>query len=217
MEFKDWVLQPGATLLCPGIPGAGKTILVSTIVDHLQDKFVNDPDIGVAYIYFNYQRSQEQEPLHLLGSLVRQLTEANGPQNVPANIQALFKNHDDGQQPLAMKDIMAAFTSAIKAYTKVLIILDALDEYQDRLQNLLSTILEVRQADPFSLLATTRPLSAVTIQLPTAKVKEIRADDGDVLSYINSRMGELLSSRISRHPHLQELVRTEVLKATDGM
>lgn len=192
-------------------------MMVSIIIDHLQQRFQNDPDITVVYIYFSYQRSQAQEPLHLLGGLVRQLIEAKGPHNVPTEIQEMFKNHKDGELPLAMVDMMKAFSSAINAYTKVFIILDALDEYQDRLQRLLSAILEIGKTLAFNLLATTRPISAVTSQLPMAKEKEIRASDEDILLFIDSRMTELLSSRMSRHPQLQELVRTELLKASGGM
>jgi hypothetical protein len=35
-EFQGWVNQNKQTLFCPGIPGAGKTIATSIVVNHLE-------------------------------------------------------------------------------------------------------------------------------------------------------------------------------------
>src|SRR5262245_58071509 len=34
-EFANWLREPGSTLFCPGIPGAGKTMLAAITIDHL--------------------------------------------------------------------------------------------------------------------------------------------------------------------------------------
>ncbi|RFU23916.1 hypothetical protein B7463_g12423, partial [Scytalidium lignicola] len=39
----------GQTLFCPGIPGAGKTMSVATVIDKLYDEFRDDSSIGIAY------------------------------------------------------------------------------------------------------------------------------------------------------------------------
>src|SRR5215471_9886748 len=54
-EFQKWLNQSKQTLFCPGIPGAGKTMIVSIVVDHLSAKFKNDANISIAYIYCSYQ------------------------------------------------------------------------------------------------------------------------------------------------------------------
>src|SRR5438067_9082960 len=52
-EYKTWVKTDKQILFCPGIPGAGKTILTSIVVDYLTtcNQFSNDSTIGIAYIY----------------------------------------------------------------------------------------------------------------------------------------------------------------------
>jgi Cdc6-like AAA superfamily ATPase len=50
-QFRNWVDQSNQTLFCPGIPGAGKTMMTSTVVEHLQTRFRNDSSVGIAYIY----------------------------------------------------------------------------------------------------------------------------------------------------------------------
>lgn len=47
-EFQDWRNGDRQALFCPGIPGAGKTILTSIVVEHLWAKFQNDASIGIA-------------------------------------------------------------------------------------------------------------------------------------------------------------------------
>ena len=70
-EFRTWLKTSKQTLFCPGIPGAGKTILTSIIIDDLLTKFQNDASVGIAYVYCSYQPQQEQKPEDLLLSLLK--------------------------------------------------------------------------------------------------------------------------------------------------
>jgi Cdc6-like AAA superfamily ATPase len=74
-EFQTWASQTNHTLFCPGIPGAGKTFVTSIVVDYLLDNFKNDATVGIAFLYFDYRRAQEQTPANLLASLVKQLVQ----------------------------------------------------------------------------------------------------------------------------------------------
>jgi hypothetical protein len=47
-----WVETDKRTLFCPGIPGAGKTILTLIVVEELFTRFENDGSIGIAYLYY---------------------------------------------------------------------------------------------------------------------------------------------------------------------
>src|SRR5438045_2885380 len=48
-EYQAWLKTSKQTLFCPGIPGAGKTILTSIVISDLCNKFHNDITIGIAY------------------------------------------------------------------------------------------------------------------------------------------------------------------------
>jgi DNA replication protein DnaC len=76
MEYQSWRETNKQTLFCLGIPGAGKTILTSIIVEELNTRFSNDPTIGIAYIYCNFRRQEEQKIDDLLASLLKQLAES---------------------------------------------------------------------------------------------------------------------------------------------
>ncbi|KAI3570569.1 hypothetical protein IWW34DRAFT_903503 [Fusarium oxysporum f. sp. albedinis] len=71
-EFRRWLEIPGASMFCPGIPGAGKTIMTAVVVDHLLSSPVFGEGVGIAYIYFNFRRGEEQTFTHLIASLIRQ-------------------------------------------------------------------------------------------------------------------------------------------------
>ncbi|KAK2470324.1 hypothetical protein H9L39_17941, partial [Fusarium oxysporum f. sp. albedinis] len=60
-EFLGWLAGKKQTLFCPGIPGAGKTILTSIVVDFLDSKCGNDAEIGITYIYCSSGRQHEQK------------------------------------------------------------------------------------------------------------------------------------------------------------
>ncbi|KAJ7681672.1 hypothetical protein B0H17DRAFT_58006 [Mycena rosella] len=57
-RFKKWVSDSGGRLWCPGIPGAGETVLAnrSMVVDHLGTQSGN-ANVGIACIYLNHKES----------------------------------------------------------------------------------------------------------------------------------------------------------------
>jgi hypothetical protein len=92
-EFQAWLGTDKQTLFCPGIPGAGKTILSSIVVDYLYTNLQNDPNIGLAYLYCNFRRQHEQKLEDLIASLLKQLVQ--GQSSVPDSVQTLYNQHKD--------------------------------------------------------------------------------------------------------------------------
>jgi predicted AAA+ superfamily ATPase len=72
-EFQKWLDTDRQMLFCLGIPGAGKTIFTSIIVEELTTRFSNDQTISIAYIYCSFKRQDEQKINDLLTSLLKQL------------------------------------------------------------------------------------------------------------------------------------------------
>ncbi|EGO03575.1 hypothetical protein SERLA73DRAFT_175097 [Serpula lacrymans var. lacrymans S7.3] len=76
-NFKDWQSGTVKTLWCPGIPGAGKTILASYIINHLEQKKADD--VAVAYVYCSYMEQSTQTVYNLIASLLKQLVQDSLP------------------------------------------------------------------------------------------------------------------------------------------
>ena len=215
-EFQAWLNKSKQTLFCPGIPGAGKTIITSIVVNYLWTEFQNDANIGIAYLYCNYR--QKQQPEDLLSNLLKQL--AQEQLSVPADIKNLYKNHKTKRTRPSFDEIVKVLHSIIRLYSKVFIIIDALDECyvsNKGYNRLLSEVFSLQAQSQVNLFATSRFVPEITSQFEGCMSKKIRADDDDVLRYVNERIPQLLRSRISKYPDLQDAIRREVVKAADGM
>jgi hypothetical protein len=53
-QIHNLALEVEELPLCPGIPGAGKTVLAAITIDHLSKKELSS-SVGLAYIYYNYK------------------------------------------------------------------------------------------------------------------------------------------------------------------
>lgn len=218
-EFQEWVNHGKKTLFCPGIPGAGKTIMSSIVVDYLNTKFESDAGVGVAYIYCSYQPQQKQEPDDLLVSLLRQLMQ--GRPSVPEDVRSLYEHYKNKQARPPCNAIVKTLHSTIGLHSRVFIIIDALDEYHvsnsEGLNRLLSEVFTLQDQTEVNFFATSRSISEITSQFDGCICKEIRAQDNDILCYINGRIPRLLRSHISKYPQIQDTIRSDILKAADGM
>ncbi|KAF5571035.1 hypothetical protein FPHYL_755 [Fusarium phyllophilum] len=90
-EFEDWIKTKDQILFCPGLPGAGKTFLVSIVIQHLQNLFDNDSTVGIAYHYCGV-RHQDNETVNLiLSSILKQLAQCQG--SLPDAMSTLYSMH----------------------------------------------------------------------------------------------------------------------------
>lgn len=217
-EFQRWLNTSKQTLFCPGIPGAGKTVISSMVVDHLNAKFEKDTEVGIAYVYCSYQLQRNGKLQDLLSSLVKQLVQKKPV--MLTDIKNLCECHrTKGTRP-SFEDIVNVLHPTIQLYSRVFIIIDALDEYhvsQNELKELLSKLFDLRDRHQVNLFATSRFISEITSQFNECIWKEIRAQDDDVLSYVNGRIPQLLRSHISNHPEVETAIRRDIVKCIDGM
>ncbi|KAJ5880341.1 uncharacterized protein N7473_011394 [Penicillium subrubescens] len=86
------ILPKKKALFCSGIPGAGKAILTSLVVDDLNKTFFNNTSIGIAYIYCDFRKQAEQTADELLASLQRQL--AGSQLSLLACVKDLHDRHN---------------------------------------------------------------------------------------------------------------------------
>ena len=216
-EFQGWLNQSAQTLFCPGIPGAGKTMITSIIVEHLQTKFRNDPNIAIAYLYCNFRRQQEQKPIDLLASLLKQLIQRRP--SVPENVTSLYKHHYNERSRPSFNEISKVLHSIVTNYSRAFIIIDALDECHISNRGrgiLLSDVFNLQVKTGVNLFVTSRFIPEIIKEFEQSTSLEIRASDKDVQRYLDADMSQL-PSFVLRSPDLQERIKTEIVKAVDGM
>jgi hypothetical protein len=204
-------------LFCPGIPGAGKTICTSIAVYDLITRFQNDSSIGIAYLYCNFRRKDEQKAQDLLASLLKQLSQERS--SLPDSVKALYDQHRDKRTRLSFEEISRALYSVATTYSRVFIIVDALDECQPSegcRTTFLTEIFNLQAKSGANIFATSRFIPEITERFEGSMLLEIRASEHDVRRYVDGHMSHL-PSFVRRSPDLQEEIKTEIVKAVDGM
>ena len=215
--FIEWSEGKKETLFCPGIPGAGKTILASIVINHLKTSFPDD-NTGRAYLYCIYKRKDNQEVDDLLASLLGQLA-ARQSITLPS-LRRLYDEHRKGEKSrLSQNEIREELYNIIKTYSRTFIIIDALDECgTDHVRSeLLSEIykLQKREETDIRLMVTFRP--SIVLECPSSVTElEIRAHEEDIEEYLSGRMSELRSVVLDNN-ELQCKIRTRIVTLVDGM
>ena len=216
-EFQRWLSQKQQTLFCPGIPGAGKTMITSIVVDNLCTRFGNDGSTGIAYLYCNFRQQQDQKPANLLASLLGQF--ARGQPSLSNSVKSLYERYKVKQAPPSFDEISHVLQSIMASYSRTFVVIDALDECgisDGGCRQFLAEISKLQAKTGASLFATSRFIPDIVEEFKGNPSLEIRADDGDVRRYLDGHMSQLRPF-VSRKPDLQEEIKTEIVKAVDGM
>jgi Cdc6-like AAA superfamily ATPase len=216
-DFQQWVKTKNLTLFCTGIPGAGKTILTSIIIEYLSTRSPDDGSNVVAYIYCNYKQQHEQLLENLLASLLRQLAE--GKPDLPHDIKLLHNRYKEKRSRPSVDEISAVLQSVATQYSRVFIVIDALDECHGNgncKEKLLSEISILQAKCGINFFATSRSIPDTTQRFDQGLKIEIRAEKQDVEKYVNSHIREL-PSVVRKNPQIQKEIISGIVNSIDGM
>jgi ankyrin repeat protein len=216
MEFQKWLKTSQETLFCHGIPGAGKTILTSIVINHLTRRSCEDQSLGIAYVYCNYQRKDEQTVDRLLSSLLKQLSEKLP--TIPGEVSGLYNQHKTDRTRPSLEEISRTIHSVAVKYSRVFILVDALDECRESENcriRFLSEIFSLQARCGINVFATSRMNGEIEKLFTNGITLEIRARDHDIDIYLDERM-RLQQLDILDGDTKNEIKRT-VVDATGGM
>ncbi|OKL62527.1 hypothetical protein UA08_02417 [Talaromyces atroroseus] len=213
LEFQKWIKSDGQTLFCPGIPGAGKTVLVSVVVDSLIALFRSDETIGIAYVYCDFRKTHEQTAKDILASLLRQL--AYGQSYLPASVISLHDMHRAQGSLPSFEELLTTFRSVAALFSKIFVVIDAIDEMSMACRyKLIPEILD--QQYKVNIFVTSRYIPDIVQEFKGSTALEIRASNPDVESYIETHI-KSLPCFDDWSPKLHEEVKTHISTAVDGM
>ena len=215
-EFINWLQNTKLNLFCPGIPGAGKTMIAAIAVDHIWKAFHGD-NVGVAYVYCNYKRRETQTATDLLAAILKQLVQERPLYGEP--VATLHKRHANRRTRPSLDEICTALNSVINNYSKAYIIIDALDECTDSdgtRRELLTKLRHLQAKTDISLMATSRFVARIEQSFKGFPMLEIRASDADVTQFIAGHIHRLPKC-VQRDPELQAEIQDRIVQAVDGM
>ena len=213
----SWRYGESNAIWCTGIPGAGKTILASIIIDRLEQELVSNTEDGLAYVYCSYQ-NPEHTPLNLFASILQQLAQRRPI--LPQRIKDFYTRYiAEGTKP-ALEEILVELQAISRDSNRVLIVVDALDEFaQD--EGTRTSFLETmpRIGDKCRLLITSRTTTSVLDHIPTAVYINIDAKDADVARYLKNRImrERRLQRIIASDAGLEETIIKKILRNAKGM
>ncbi|KAI4123157.1 MAG: hypothetical protein LQ347_006261 [Umbilicaria vellea] len=212
-KFLAWQSGEQKLLWCSGIPGAGKTVMASIVVDHLRRQRAQkqlSENVGIAVMYLRYN-DPEQTLENLLASLLKQL--AQEQDTVPSLLQGLFEQHRDHNMALSLEDITNVLTSLTETYAEVFFVVDTLDECSDEIR--WELLEKLQQCQPkIHLMITSRFLDSIGQELEDFERLEIKADKADLELFIDRRIQKNKNLRriVEKSPRMRTDIKDAVVK-----
>ncbi|CAH0050248.1 unnamed protein product [Clonostachys solani] len=212
-KFKDWVEGQGnSTLFCYGSPGAGKTIMATTVIDHLE-RTRKSSTTPVTYIYCSYTDGISQTPSTLISAVLQQLLQSR--ESVPPAVLEVYEDKKEGR-PL-YQDMMDMMKGMVQENEVFYLVIDALDEAMDKHETyakLLNAVEELQEEANMRVFITSRSIPEITERFEPESMLEIRASREDLQEYLDH-----VSWRawIRRDENLITQIKNGVVDAADGM
>lgn len=215
-KFQNWVRTSRQTLFCPGVKGAGKTIIAATVIEYLSR--IRTDDFGLAYIFCQHKspiERMDQSVLIMLSVILKQL--ADGVKDLPDSLCRLFfKLSGKGRRP-TIDETFDALKSVSSCYSYVYIEVDALDvcDRSDRVR-LISKLRELQVASDIRFLITSRNIHEVSHMFKYNANLEVRANEDDIKLYVTSQVYNMAHC-IQKDENLRNDVLNKVAEAANGM
>ncbi|MCJ1247069.1 hypothetical protein MMC30_004280 [Trapelia coarctata] len=190
--FKGWLQGADKILFCPGIPGAGKTMMAAIAIDHLGR--LAQADVGLAYVFCNYKSQANQGLYDLLSALLKQLVQSRT--DIAAPVTRLYDHHFKQKSRPSLDEISTALSTICLSHARVYVVVDALDECtdQDRTRNqLVEKLRELQTRTNVQLLFTSRFIPEITEKFRLDPVLEIRASEKDIERFVAGQIPRLPS------------------------
>ncbi|KAI1178571.1 ankyrin repeat-containing domain protein [Nemania sp. FL0916] len=232
--YKRWKSDANSLLWLNGIPGCGKTILSSKVIEDLARTVTGQP---IIYFYFDFTDKGKQSFDMMLRSFIYQLyNQEKGTQNL---LDSLHSNFGEGETQPCLRSLIEVFSDMIQRIEKLWLVVDALDECkrrndhthgilrwihnlfqgtQVRIHLLMTSRLEYDIETSFGKWARDQNSKANRMLFITIHIQpELMLED--IRTYIRARVhGEgSLFKRWTRLPNIQDEIEKSLITKSNGM
>ena len=223
-RFTYWLnAKESALLWCCGKPGAGKSVLTSIVVEHVQSHLPKD-QASIAFVYCDSRQQSHSSAILLIGSLLRQLCakEAKIPDPVSLKYDQV---QQQGGESLTWLEMKTLFLQSLPLFRQEsVVVFDGLDECDDPagICDLLNTAVSRHPNNQVKVFVTSRSENRVIKPLlscyPTISLNVIMVQE-DIAAFVRAEVDSLCENgklRIGNPELKQEIVETLIVKA-EGM
>jgi hypothetical protein len=219
-KFQAWIQSStSAVLWCHGGPGTGKSFLAANVLEHVTSQKALDGDVGITFVYYDYQVAEEQNRNHVVRAMLKQLcrTCKMSPEHL---LEAKRKALPVG----GVEDLKAV----AGMYREIFVVVDALDECKnDNRPEIIGVFREILQTLPLvKVFVTSRPEPDISRFMEDAGTPTLKVDASfmgpDIEKFVTDEVRDLRLGRNSVRLYIksddlaEEVVRTLTEKA-DGM
>lgn len=175
-------------------------------------------DSSVIYFYFDFQMREKQLVQHLLSSMVVQLNRNDQTFKV---LEAFYDSHSRGSMRPTLQDLRSVIRQMIDRSSRVFLVIDALDECEDR-KVLLESLEYLRSWNQGNIhtLVTSRRETDIEASVAFIATEDISLEEsvvqGDILCFVQHQL--LHDAKLSRWPEsVREEIQSALLAGAQGM
>ena len=222
-QFTNWKANPDVLLWLHGIPGCGKTILSSTIIEDVFHQRHSNSAIAVVYFYFDFNDAEKQNHDNMLRSLITQLSIQSS--STPQALKILFSSCVNGKRQPVIEALVTTFQQMVEDFDETFIIFDALDECKER-QKLMELIEKIVawKLGTLHILATSREVQDIKESLEPLVhdqdkicIQSALVTD-DIRAYVHERLQtDRRLRRWQKQPKVQDEIENALINRADGM
>ena len=221
--FINWKTTPGSFLWLYGIPGCGKSILSSTIIEAIFDHCSPNLTLAVLYFYFDFSSVEKQQHENMIRSLIIQLSSQYA--STPQALESLYSSCANGERQPTYNSLLATLHQMMGSFEGTYLVIDALDECIER-QELLTSIKELTSWKDANLhiLTTSRmekdiedSIEPFNNQQGKICIQSTLVND-DIRAYVHGRLRtDQLLKRWEKKPEIQQEIEKALMEKADGM
>lgn len=210
--FQQWVQSDRGILLGVGIPGAGKTLISTIVINELKRIFGTTNGV-VLYAFCNFQDRIQHTTTGFLGGLLRQIA------TYSPNLRELSgRLQRECSQPSA-SDIHELIQDELKHTRRALIVVDALDEFGTNDGDKRALLKEICRLRKYANIFVTSRFETIENDLESieglSKIK-IEAQEEDLEIWMAQEM-PLLPPCVVNSIRLQQQISEKILSSVQGM
>lgn len=172
-------------------------------------------DIGVAFAFCDYQRSDEREHVDLARNLLRMILEHLHPW--PAAVRQTYNSSQRSRSELDLDGVFDLLKASMQQKTRNFVVVDALDELdRDSREVLIPKLFELQQCAGLNIFITSRDIAQISDLFSGTPQLRIKATGEDIEQYISTHM-TTLPSFVSGDTKLQNEIKEYVVQAAGEM
>lgn len=191
-------------------------MLASLVINHLQ-RLSGKENVATAFIYCDYKRQDEQTPLNLTASIMKQLLQHQD--FIPENILKMYQHHHEKGTRPSFEEVEEMIGSLMARLSRIYIIVDALDELGNAgqiRQTLIRRLRPLQDLHHFNLMITSRYIPSLALDFHQPLCMDVRASPEDIRTYVEGHILDLRKC-VKENLVLQKAIASAIVDAVEGM